>query len=170
MLHSQFQPCYYSPMASITPTAAYAFSTPPPYPAHAVLNLRHAAGKYQVLHATARWYRARVTEPLTLAARIRQLAVEAGYEIVDSYKDVPLEVRREIAAEIASLLPENAKAIQYVNKALDQNFSRPTRQGQGGGRPRTHADRCPLCEQAITTRRAHEAIARNMPKMGAKRS
>jgi len=99
------------------------------------------------------WYRARVTEPLTLAARIRQLAADRGYADVETFKDVPLEVRQDIAEEIG-------KRIQHVNKALSQGEG----QGAGGGRPRTHTDRCPLCEQALLTHSAHEAIERNTPK------
>jgi len=100
------------------------------------------------------WYRAPVsTEPPTLAARIRQLAAERGYEDVQRYQDVPLKVRQELAALIASEV--SSKPIQYVNNALGRGV-------QGGGRPErkiSDSHRCPCCGQVFQTQ-----LARNHAK------
>jgi hypothetical protein len=93
----------------------------------------------------------------TLAAQIRQLAAERGYDKLDA--DAQRAMRREIADELGT-------RIQNVVKALKQD---PERQGKGGGAPRVHSDRCPLCEQALLTHAAHNAIEHNLPRLLPKR-
>jgi len=96
-------------------------------------------------------YRPGVTEQPILADRIRELAAEAGYDVIaHPGLEVPLEVRQAIKRELG------LKTIQNVNNALKAD---PNRQGQGGGRPiDPHVERCPACQQAIRNEAARLAL------------
>jgi hypothetical protein len=86
---------------------------------------------------------------LTLAAQIRQLAAERGYDELDA--DAQRALRREIADELGTI-PES------VTSALKHRG----RQGrQAAPRDEHH---CPTCGQALRTQRAREEVERNAAK------
>jgi hypothetical protein len=91
----------------------------------------------------------------TLAAQIRQVAAERGYDKLDA--DAQRAVRREIADELGTI-------VQNVVNAL----KRTGRQGRKAAPRDEH--HCPTCGQALRTQRAREEVERNAPNRAKRRA
>jgi len=89
-----------------------------------------------------------VTEQ-TIASRVRELAAEAGYDVVANPDlEVPLQVRQAIKKQLG------LKTIQNVNSALE-HIGR-----QGGHAAISHEHRCPACLQVLQTQKAKKEVER----------